>query len=92
MIAKNQKSYICVCVFRQEKPVLLVDRSDGEWCFLCGGPHPDDATYHRVVGIGHLIDRDPSLREVLDLPADWEAERSAAGQPWIRSKCPAADI
>jgi hypothetical protein len=38
-----------------------------------------------VVGIGHLIDEDPSLHACSDLPNGHEAERLSIGSPWLRS-------
>jgi hypothetical protein len=32
----------------------------------------------------HPIDRDPSLKELADLPLGWWAERDKPGEPWIR--------
>jgi hypothetical protein len=84
----NLKPYVCIDVFKSEKPVLPVSRSDGEWCFLCGSGHPDSHEDYRVVCIGHVIERDKSLKETLDLPPDWEAERGEVGGGWIRTqKC-----
>jgi hypothetical protein len=72
-------------VFANEKPVLLVSRADGDWCFLCGDEHPDDAAYYKVVGIGHVFEGDKNLEALLDLAPDEEAERMAPGCPWIRT-------
>ena len=49
-------------------PVLLVthDDDDGSWQFLCGTT--DDPADARVVGLGEMYKRDPSLGEVADLP------------------------
>jgi hypothetical protein len=79
------KSYVCIHVFDRIRPVLYVTRPNGDWCALCGGDHPDDASSFRVVGIGHVIDYDPSVAEVLDLRPNQEAEREAVGEPWLRS-------
>jgi hypothetical protein len=82
----NLKAYICTHVFEGTHPVLLiVHEKDGDWSFVCGEPHQDTAESYRVVGVGHLIARDPSLNQCADLPEGWEAERSAMGQPWIRT-------
>ena len=80
------KSYVCVEVFDGSKPVLYVTRPDGSWCLLCGGDHPDDASEYRVVGLGHLVENDLSLHDVLDLEPDQEAERLSLGSPWARSR------
>lgn len=86
-IDAHQKAYVCVHVFDGVRPVLLVSRAGGDWSFLCGDEHVDNASSYRVVGIGHLIERDPSLRSLLDLPPEWEAEREAPGKEWLRTKC-----
>lgn len=83
----HQKAYVCIHVFEGVKPVLLVSRPEGDWCFLCGDEHPDDASSCRVVGLGHIVSRDPSLEALLDLPPDWEMEREASGSPWMRTRC-----
>jgi hypothetical protein len=38
-----------------------------------------------LVGMAHVVDADASLRAVLDLAANHEAERSAVGAAWSRS-------
>ena len=62
----HQKAYVCIHVFDGVRPVLLVTRPEGDWCLLCGENHEDDASAYRVVGIGHVLERDGSLLEVLD--------------------------
>jgi len=81
----HTKSYVCTHVFSGERPVLYVTRPDGDWCFLCGGQHAEDASAYRVVGIGHVVTGDDSLRDVLDLASNDEAERDAVGGLWRRS-------
>ncbi|MCS0585531.1 hypothetical protein NX784_28520 [Massilia pinisoli] len=81
----HHKAYVCIDVFENRKPVLLVSRPDADWCFLCGEEHPDDASYYRVVGIGHILEKDPSLKEVMDLQPDEEAERSSPDSSWVRT-------
>jgi hypothetical protein len=72
-------------VFEQTKPVLLVCREDGDWSFLCGEVHPQEAGSIRAVGLGHVLARNPDLKVLHDLGPDEEAERSAPGQPWVRT-------
>lgn len=81
----HQKAYVCSHVFDRERPVLLVSRPDGDWCLLCGDPHPDDASAYRLVGIGHVVEHDPTLGEVLDLESGWDAERRHVGESWTRT-------
>jgi hypothetical protein len=65
-------------------PVLHVthDADDGSWQFLCG--ITDDPADARVVGLGRMYQRDPSVGELADLPEGWEAWRSAPEHPWKR--------
>jgi hypothetical protein len=84
----HDKAYVCNHVFDRSRPILLVNRSGGDWCFLCGELHPQDASAYKVVGIGHVLESDASLRELYDLPADWEAERKKVGQAWTRTPAP----
>lgn len=84
-IASNGETpaFVCSHVFHNERPVRLVSREDGEWQFLCGeADHHDDG---HLVGLEHLVERDSSLSEVLDLPPDWDAEREDPGKPWLRT-------
>ena len=80
----HEKAYVCTHVF-DGGPVLYVTRPGGDWCFLCGADHPDDASSYRVVGPGHVLTADESITEVLDLEPNQEAERSGVGRTWTRS-------
>ncbi len=83
-------AYVCSRVFENSRPVLLVSREGGDWQYLCGMQHYSGERPH-VVGRGHLLERDPTLKELLDLPTDWEAERSTVGEPWTRTRVPMCD-
>ena len=83
--SKEPLAFVCSHVFNRTRPVLLVSRADGDWQFLCGGEHdPDDVP--KVVGMNHLIDADPSLKDVRELAAEWEAERDSPAGCWSRRK------
>ena len=65
-------------------PLRLVthDADDGEWQFL-DGEHvfEEDAA---VVLLGELLQFDPSLVELADLPIGWYAWRASTADPWER--------
>ena len=84
MHERETAAYVCSHIFEATRPVLLVSREDSDWQFLCGGSHEADEK-PRVVGLNHLVDRDTTLREILDLPSDWDAERSEMSAPWTRT-------
>jgi hypothetical protein len=78
--------YICSHIFNNTHPILLVIKVGGDWQMLCAGGH-DAGEIPRVVGLGHLLERDKTLYQILDLPDDFEAERKSLDEPWIRTKC-----
>ena len=84
----HQKAYVCIHVFDSSRPVLLVSRPDGDWCFLCGAEHENTAANYRVVGKGHILDRDATLNELADLAPAWEAERTSPSGTWVRRPVP----
>jgi hypothetical protein len=79
----HEPAYICQHIFEDTEPILLVVKEDGDWQFLCGKDHDEDEV-PRVVGIGHLLERDESLLELLDLEDSWEAERPDIHSAWVR--------
>jgi hypothetical protein len=81
-------SFVCLHVRDGQRPVLWVSRPDGDWCFLCGASDHTGIESYCIVGMSHLTDDAPSLREVLDLDLWEEAERVAPGAPWLRSWIP----
>lgn len=77
-------AFVCSHVFTDPGQVLyVVHDPDGHWQFLCGGTHRDQVP--RLVGIRHLLEHEPALRELSDLPIGWQAERSSSRAPWRRS-------
>ena len=76
---------MCSHVFENTRPIVYACTSDGEWQFLCSQrSHADEVPY--VVGLSHLVERDESLKEILDLPIDWEAVRDSIDASWERSE------
>src|SRR4051795_3595191 len=66
-------------------PLLLVthDEDDGGWQFL-DGEHvfEEDAA---IVRLGEMVQFDPSLRELANLPAGSYAWRASQDRPWSRA-------
>lgn len=77
-------AFICSHIFENTRPVLFVSKEDGDWQLLCGGSdHVGEKP--KVVGLNHLLERDHTLKELLDLPDDWIAERTDPESDWIRT-------
>lgn len=79
-------AYCCGHVFRQERKALLVVRDDEEWQFLCGHSDHNDPLEPYHICVGALIEADPTLHQISDLPPEWEAERMAVCSAWLKTK------
>src|SRR5690348_9784706 len=68
------------------QPILYAshDEDDRGWQFLDGGIFTvEDAM---LVSLQHVVQIDPTVKDLANLPLGWYAERAAAGQPWKRAK------
>jgi hypothetical protein len=67
------------------RPILLVahDADDGCWQFLDGSENLKIAD-GMLVTLADMVQRDPSLADVADLPLGWMAWREEAGAEWQR--------
>jgi hypothetical protein len=80
------RALTCSHVVSGEHPVLMVFHEiEGDWQFLCGADRHDDAEI-AFAHLGHLVDRDATLNETLDLREGWDAGRTAVGAPWTREE------
>jgi hypothetical protein len=69
-------------------PILLVthDTEDGIWQFLPGVTFSvSDAM---VVALEEVVEQDPSLLSLADLPGGWRAERISPAEHWVRRESP----
>jgi len=74
-------------VMEQGWPILLVSHDADEprgWQFVNGQGDTDDRASGIPVHIEHVIERDPSVVELADLPEGWRARRDSEGSPWVR--------
>lgn len=65
-------------------PILLVIHysDDCSWAFLCDTT--DDEEDSRMVTMEEIVEMDPALKEVADLPPGWIAYRDFIGDEWDR--------
>jgi hypothetical protein len=69
-------------------PILHVthDEDDHGWQFL--GWEDADVAQGAVVCLSHIVELDPSVLEVADLPPGWHAWRRSKTEPWQREPRP----
>ena len=79
----ESRVYTTRFVLDEDLPILIVAHDpDGGWEFLCGTTDkPKDA---REILLGEVVELDPRLREVADLPVGWRAFRDAPESPWMQ--------
>jgi hypothetical protein len=67
-------------------PILHVshDEDDDGWQFLDG--REVSVGEGRLISMAEALDRDPTLREIADLPPGWIAWRENASAPWTREQ------
>ncbi|MGQ0533474.1 MAG: hypothetical protein ACT4OF_12400 [Caulobacteraceae bacterium] len=58
------------------------DSDDGAWQFHDSNSQGDP----KVVSLKQVVDLDPSVEELYDLPLGWCARRNHRSSPWTRSK------
>ncbi|WP_447643932.1 DUF4262 domain-containing protein [Nocardioides zeae] len=78
-------AHVCVHVQRGERPARYVFREGGGWSFVCGEGGHDWDTQVRGAVLGRLVDLDPGLAPLLDLPDEHEAERATPADAWVSS-------
>jgi hypothetical protein len=69
-------------------PILLVTHDRDEprgWQFVNGQGDTDDRANGVTVHAAHVVERDPSVAELADLPPGWRAWRDSEEQPWNRT-------
>jgi hypothetical protein len=76
----------CSHVLEEDRPILLVSRElDGEVLAVCGG-ESDSGMTMRVLPLDRLLDLDPTLAQLADMPDGWVALRESPDDDWVRSK------
>ena len=70
------------------EPILLVshDADDHAWQFI--GSSDASAEDGRVVCLAEMVQLDPTVLEVADLPPGWQAIREHVGGAWTRQPRP----
>jgi hypothetical protein len=83
--AQDSKALTLVQILTASRPVLVVthDADDGTWQFLDGGNDLKGADA-RLAPLRVLLNLDPTLAEVADLPLGWVAWRGTVGAAWQR--------
>lgn len=84
----NLGVYSSRLVMDERKPILLVFHEDDDsWQFLSSEEERADECVH--IHLAHILEWDPSVRVLEDLPEGWKAWREKPAAEWIREPTPA---
>lgn len=61
------------------------DIDDGGWQFLDSDPAPPQQEDAALVSLRSMVERDPAVADLSDLPLGWHASRDAVSAPWVRA-------
>jgi hypothetical protein len=83
---KNVAVFTTTQVLRLRQPILHVshDDEDGAWQFASGAQQVS-AGDAMIVALEEMVEHDPTICELADLPLGWFAERDGVGSPWRRA-------
>ena len=78
--------FICSHILDSGEEILFVshDMDDGAWQFLCGKEHNESDA--RIVSLKYVLDLDPTVGNLKDLPLGYCAERESKNDKWIIAK------
>lgn len=88
----DKKSYsgaVIVCSHvAAGKPILFAERSESEeevdtgWQFVCDSGIKETIATAQVWALDEVLELEPSLRQLIDLPPGTELKRTDANSPW----------
>jgi hypothetical protein len=76
-------------VVNGREPVCLVfHHENGDWEFVTGDEQRSSEIC--LIHVGHIIEWDPSIAALADLPSGWKAWRESPASDWAREPTPPA--
>ncbi len=81
--APDTAVFTCSHILDRSEEILFVshDADDGAWQFLCGKEHNESDA--RIVSLKYVLDLDPSIGKLKDLPLGYCAERKSKNKKWV---------
>lgn len=85
--AENLAVITLASILARERPILSVyhEAGPGGWQFLSNDAEPD-MREARVVALSEMLEIDPSVAELADLPVGWVAWRQCEKSRWLRGE------
>lgn len=85
----NVVTYAHRTIADREKPILIFGQyPDGAFCAYTGEDVVDADHEIICVCLSHIVEIEPSVMILADLPVGWWAVRESPDSPWIREQIP----
>ena len=83
---RNAATFTTIHVLKEKEDITHVyhDEDDHGWQFHYAGPKNESDAM--IVSLEEIVDYDPTVVELADLPPGWMAVRAERGSPWTRSR------
>ena len=82
-VAINTAAFTTRHVLEGTLPILEVYHDhDGEWQFMCGTTNATEDA--KLVCLGCMLESDPSIADLADMPLGWMAYRESPDDPWSK--------
>ena len=76
-----------------EKPLLIFGRyPDGSYCAYTGDEVVDAEREIACVYLSHIVDVEPAVCELADIPHGWWAVRETESSAWVREPIPPEEL
>lgn len=72
-----------IYITKQHLPILEVYNDEG-WEFLGGQMLTEKDV--QVISLGQILEIDPTVGGILDLPTGWKVVRNSINDEWVRSR------
>ncbi len=82
--AENVATITTTKVVNEKFPILMVVnyQEDDSWAFTCGTTNRSEDLM--IVSMRQIVEIDPSLESIADLPLGWSATRESVTSKWHR--------
>jgi hypothetical protein len=80
-------------IVEQIKPILIFGKYlDGSFCAYTGEEVVDAEREIACIALSHIVEFDPTVCELADIPPGWWAVRESSESPWRREEIPEEEL
>jgi LmbE family N-acetylglucosaminyl deacetylase len=73
-------------VLRRHQPIVLVTHDEEDGCWQFHSAHPATSAEAMIVALSEVVEHDPTVASLANLPCGWRATRQDLSSPWKRER------